>query len=440
MSYQCPKGREVLKPINQQWPNGMRVLTLPQDRFTTAHITVAFSLPLNDATVAANAMVPFLLRRRSAAYPDMSGLNKRLYELYGAQIDGDVLGVGDAQLLVMTAEVIRDRCALDGETPVADTVAVLRELLFRPYLVDGLFDQDDMQSEQRCMIERIRAEINEKRRYARRRCEELLCQGQACAVPLYGTEEQVQALDAETVTNAWQTMLATAPMQVIVQGVDDATGLVQSLADELAAIARTPIEPGANRPVAARELVEETEQMELNQCKLVLGFYSEVAPDDACVPAMRLMNALLGGTAHSLLFRHVREEQSLCYYCASSYDRHKGILMIDSGVEAAMVTKAKEEILRQLTAIQTGDFSDEELDDAKRSTATRFYMNEDGQDYLSGWYLGQTATCGAIQTPTEAADELAPLTKAEVQAAAKRFTLGCVYLLQPTEKEATACV
>lgn len=425
-----------MKPINQERSNGIRVLSLPQDRFTTAHITVAFALPRHADTVAANALVPFMLRRRSAAYPDMTALNRRLYELYGAQIDGDVVGLGDTQLLVMTAEVIRDRVALDGETPVADTAAVLRELLFRPYLIDGVFDAEDLQSEQRCMIERIRAEINEKRRYARRRCEQILCQGSAAAVPIHGTEEQVAALTAETVTAAWKRILSTAPVQVIVQGVEDMEALVQALEAEFAAVGRTP----ANRPVATpvelHDLTEESEEMELNQCKLVLGFVGGVPADDADVPALRLMNALLGGTAHSLLFRHVREEQSLCYYCASSYDRYKSVLMIDSGVETAMVDKAKEEILKQLTAIQNGDFSETELEDTKRSLMTQYGMNEDAQDVLSGWYLGQAMMGYPVESPTAAAEAFAVLTKQDMIRVARRLTLGCVYLLKPNQKEA----
>lgn len=425
-----------MKPRIQQLPGGIQVLCLPQDRFTTAHITVALSMPRRADTAAANALVPFLLRRRSAAYPDMTALNLRLYELYGAHIDGDVAGVGDAQLLVMRVDVIRDRCALDGETPVADTVAVLRELVFRPFLVDDVFDADDLQSEQRCMVERIRAEINEKRRYARRRVEEILCEGGAGAVPLYGTEEQVLSLTAKDVTDAWKTVLSTAPVQIILQGVEDADAVVQSLQAEFDAFGRTPANRPVVQPIPMRDLVEQTEEMELNQCKLVLGLVGNVPADDESIPALRLMNALLGGTAHSLLFRHVREEQSLCYYCASSYDRYRSVLTIDSGVETAMVDKAKEEILKQLTAIQNGEFSETELEDTKRSLATQYGMKEDEQESLSAWYLGQMGVGDALQTPTDTAEELKNITKQDVMAAARRFQLACVYLLKPNQKEA----
>lgn len=47
---------------------------------------------------------------------------------------------------------------------------------------------------------------------------------------------------------------------------------------------------------------------------------------------------------------------SLCYYCSSQYDRHTGIMMVYSGVEAANAQKAKEAILAQMEMMQRGDF------------------------------------------------------------------------------------
>ena len=88
----------------------------------------------------------------------------------------------------------------------------------------------------------------------------------------------------------------------------------------------------------------------------MLGFRAGTAEPDGDVAAARLMNALLGGTPHSLLFRNVREKLSLCYYCASSYDRLKGILLVDSGVDGQNAGRAKEEDVykRQIKAYLGG--------------------------------------------------------------------------------------
>ena len=77
------------------------------------------------------------------------------------------------------------------------------------------------------------------------------------------------------------------------------------------------------------------------------GAFVPASPCPAGMTAMRLMSALFGGTPHSKLFLNVREKLSLCYYCSSSYDRHKGIVMVQSGVEQKNIEKAREEILRQ---------------------------------------------------------------------------------------------
>ena len=105
---------------------------------------------------------------------------------------------------------------------------------------------------------------------------------------------------------------------------------------------------------------------------------------------MRLMNALLGRTPHSLLFRNVREKLSLCYYCASSFDRHKGVLLVDSGVEEA-------------NAVRVAD-----------------------------WYLGQ-ANRETPLSPEDAASEIAAVTAEEVARAAESLRPDTVYLLAGEE-------
>ena len=159
-----------------------------------------------------------------------------------------------------------------------------------------------------------------------------------------------------------------------------------------------------------------------------MGFRAGTAEPDGDVAAARLMNALLGGTPHSLLFRNVREKLSLCYYCASSYDRLKGILLVDSGVDGQNAGRAKEEILRQLDALKTGDFTEEDLESARRSACQAFGSVGDSQGAQASWYLGQCLLPG-VSTPEEASKALAAVTRERVVAAAERVTLESVYLL-----------
>ena len=320
--------------INEVLAEGVRCLSLPDSRFKTSRLTVALLLPLKKETASAGALLPYLLRRSCAAYPDFTALQRRLNELYGASITAEVARIGEAQALVLTAAAIDDRFALAGEPVAESCAALLRQMLFEPVLENGCFRASDVRTEKRCLIERMEAEINDKRWYARRRCEELLCENEAYAVDRYGSPEAAAALTPESLTGTWRRVLAGARVQLILQGGAAAMHAAGPLREALAGVpGRKPLDCPTVTATSYPAVRERVERMEVRGSKLVLGFRAGTAEPDGDVAAARLMNALLGGTPHSLLFRNVREKLSLCYYCASSYDRLKGILLVDSGVD-----------------------------------------------------------------------------------------------------------
>ena len=103
---------------------GARALTLPADRFKTARLTAALLLPLSEKDASARALLPFLLRRGCAAYPDFTSLNRRLNELYGARVSAEVARIGETQALVLTAVSLDDRYALEKEAVTAECAAL----------------------------------------------------------------------------------------------------------------------------------------------------------------------------------------------------------------------------------------------------------------------------------------------------------------------------
>ena len=95
-----------MQPVSFSPAEGIRCLCLQDSRFKTARITTALLLPLREETAAGYAILPFLLRRSCAAYPDFTALNRRLNELYGARVTTDVSRVGEAQALLLTVSCI----------------------------------------------------------------------------------------------------------------------------------------------------------------------------------------------------------------------------------------------------------------------------------------------------------------------------------------------
>ena len=162
-----------------------------------------------------------------------------------------------------------------------------------------------------------------------------------------------------------------------------------------------------------------TEVMDVNQGKLSLGY--RCTTED--VPAMILANLIFGGTSNSKLFLNVREKLSLCYYASSSYARSKNIMTVSSG----------EEIARQLTAVQNGEWEDWEQEGALQAMLSSLTSLPDSQGALENYYLGQIAT-DAGETPEELTAALREVTKERIMAAARSAKLDTVYFLHGKEE------
>lgn len=107
------------------------------------------------------------------------------------------------------------------------------------------------------------------------------------------------------------------------------------------------------------------------------------------------MNALYGGTSTSKLFLNVREKLSLCYFASSMLDKLKGLLVVSSGVEFDKFGVAQEEILAQLEAVRGGQFSDRELEAARRAVSSSLRSALDSQGRLEDHWTTQALSAGA---------------------------------------------
>ncbi len=415
---------------------GIDFLSIPNHQFKTGLLTISLHVPLQKETAAQNAILPQLLTRTCRAYPDMTALNERLAQLYGARLFDNVSRLGENQVLSIGILFLDDRYALD-DTSVSDQCAkLLCDLLFDPALEDGKFRAADVEREKRVLTEVIQSELVDKRTYSKNRCEQIMCEGEAYGVSRYGTVEQVASLTADEITEAWKDALENAYVSVSALGDSQTDSLVQQMKEAFSKWNRKKPQHRMPQVVPApSEPKEVAERLPVQQAKLVLGFRIGIAEPDDQVMAARVMTALFGGTPTSKLFLNVREKLSLCYYCSSRYDRHKGVLLVESGIERPNKEKAQSEILRQLEDLKQGKFTDEELESTILSVQNSFRTVSDSQFGLGNWYESQLFD-RMFQSPEEAAEAAGRVARDQVIAAAKAVTLDTVYLLEGEEAKA----
>ena len=419
-----------------QLSNGVEGVFIKNQRFNTTLISFNFYVPLKKETVADNALLPFIMTSCSKSFPDFSALNFKLAKLYGANLSSSAEKVGDYQLLKIAISVIDDRFSLDNESLCDSAVELLTQLIFEPKVENGAFCEEDLAREKRKAIEHIRGDLAQKRTYAKKRLIEEMYKDEAYGVSKCGTEEQVEKITGESLYAAWVNLLSSAFLRVNVISRAMPQGLFDKISEKFNAIERKDI-PDCTKscPTAPVKKVNTViENMDIAQGKLCMGFSSELYGDDQKTAALTVMCDIFGGGPYSRLFANVREKMSLCYYCASSSVKSKGLITVDSGVEKENATKAEREILNQLDIIKQNLFTDEEFQSSIKSITDSFKSYNDSQGLLDAWYSLKIVK-DKLLSPEEASEMISNVTRNDVVYAARGVKLHTVYKLLPGVKE-----
>lgn len=414
----------------QKLSDGIYFNTINQDKFKTNKISVHFVLPLDKTTATANAVVPFILRKSYKDCPDFTLLNQKLSDLYGAYLDVDIKKLGDNQIINISISTIDDSFSLNNEKLTEQCCEILCNVIFTPDFINGEFKKTDFELEKQYLIDTIESEINDKRIFALKRLEEIMCKNEPSGVSKLGQIEDAKNLNSSTATQAYYNMIENARIEIIFVGVGDSEPCKSIFNNHINKISRNkPHNPTIIINNDVSEIKEVSEQFKVNQAKMVLGFRTGIVPNDDEVYAMRLLVSLYGGTPFSRLFVNVREKLSLCYYCAARFDKSKGIITVDCGVEQQNIQKAKQEILNQLEIIKNGEFEVSEFENAKLSLIDSLKSVTDSPTSIEIWNLTQILF-GTTNSPTDEAEKIQEVTFERIVEVSKKIKLDTVYILE----------
>lgn len=409
--------------------DGVFFNSIKDSRFKTMKISANIIVPLSEKTASSNAMICGVLSRSCKAYPDFTLLSKKLCSLYGANLNSTVRKSGDRQILSLSVTGLDDRYAFAGESVAKELSILLCNVIFKPNLNNNSFIDSEVEQERRQLLDLVDSEYNDKRIYANGQLVKNMCADEVFGLKRYGTVEKIKEVTSASLYATWQNILKTAVFEIMYIGDSAPDKAVEVFTEAFSKINRAPVSLTNKIVRKSDEVKHISEEMELSQSKLVMGFRTDCAVPESDVNATRLMCAILGGTANSKLFCNVREKQSLCYYCASRYDMQKGILTVDSGVEGENIERAEQGILKEVADMQQGEITDFEIDAAKMAVVNSFNSSNDTVSGIEAWYSSQLLN-DEFKSIEELSSEINAITKEEIVKGSQKLTLDTVYVLK----------
>ena len=398
------------------------------DRFKQGCLSLQFIRPMGQEA-SMNALLPAIWLRGTKQHPDLRAITLRLDDLYGASVSALVRRVGDYQTTGLYCGFMEDRFAMDGDEILAPMVSFLRELLFEPVLEDGGFCREFVEGEKKNLISTLETERNDKRAYAAGQLLRNMCREDTFGIPRLGKIDWVKKIDAVSLYQHHQRVLQESAVEIFYVGSQEAGKVARLLQPLFAGMERSW--KATPRQEALRDAggVDKTEKMDTKQSQLCLGFVTPITIGDPRFAAMQVLNNLFGGGMTSKLFMNVREKMSLCYSVGSGYYGTKGIVTVSAGIDARQEAVARQEILAQLGACQTGEITREELAAAKEAVLSGLRGVHDSPGAIEGYY-STGALSGLGMTPEQYRDQIEKVTMEDVVAAAGTLKMHTRYFLE----------
>ncbi len=406
------------------------------DRFKTARLTF-LSVRGADETESPMATLHYgIMRRGSAGYPRLALLNRRLDELYGTTLTIRNYIHGDAHIISFTAEMLADEYRLPRDTTdiLDGVIELLADMILHTLRDgDGLLRADAVEAEKQALCDSLRGMVNDPRTYAADKFRRLMCPREPYGISIGGTPEGVMTVTPADLTAYCDRALSSARCAVFYTGKAPVETVV-SLWDKHFGAWRPAAAPCVQtkpHPIPAEPQYAE-EERPVNQGKLCMGWScgdNENTLDERAVTAMQVCNELFGVMPTSCLFRRVREECGLCYYCESALDMTKGILWVSSGIRSDCREAAEAAVTEVFRALAAGDIDPLDVENAKRSLMESYRQIEDSQGAMEA-FLVRRMLGGNDRTPAECLSDIAAVTVDDVVAAARRFKLDTTYFLR----------
>ena len=412
--------------------NGIKLHTIKTEKFKTNLIAVMLTTKLDRKNVTKNALIPAVLRRGTKFMQTQEEINKKMEDMYGASFDCGLDKTGDNQILKFYMETVNNEfLPQDAENMIKSSIEKIFEIIFNPYLENGVFKKEYVEQEKENIKQIIDGKIDSKARYALDRCIEEMYKNEPFGLYKFGYVEDLKDINEKNLYEYYLELIKTCKIDIYISGIVDENIhniIKQNENIEKLQERKTDFKEFELTKKENEEAKEIQESMEITQGKLIIGLDVNILDKDARYKIM-IYNSLLGGSANSKLFQNVREKASLAYTASSSYYRFKNNIFINSGIDIPNYQKALEIIKKQIEDMKNGDFTDEEIENAKNGIIASIKTIDDEQDTEITYYFGQELS-GTKTRLEEYIENIQKINKADVLEVAKQISINTIYFLK----------
>lgn len=397
----------------------MKIRKIETKRFKTNVYALYLTIPLTKENVTYNALIPTVLKRGCEKYNNQLEISKKLEEMYDATFGIGIAKVGNNEVLKFYIESLNNNYLPNNEDLSKTSIEMLINIVMKPYLINGKFDEDYVSQEKENLKKVIESRKDNKDTYATNRLLEEMFKEEPYGLYKFGNIEEIDNITSEKLYEKYKELIKNAEKHLYIVGDVEKLNIQEYHIDEE--------EIKITKEFPIKEQVEEKivkEQMDITQGKLVIGLNTPNENREI----IALYNTILGKGANSKLFLNVREKEGLAYSAGSTYLKRNNAIIISTGIEVSKYNKAVEVIKKQLKDMQEGNITEKEIKDAKQFiNAGLNLINESSENMIE--YTFDKELYNEEIDIEKYRKSIEKITKEDIVEIAKQINIDTIYFL-----------
>ena len=404
-----------------------RIHTIKTDKFKNCSLEIMFRNELIKEEITANNVLVDTLMHSSKKYPKRRDVSIELENLYSTQIRGIVTRLGNSTMLSFVTDFLNPKYCDEGY--LESVISLPFEMLLNPNVTNKEFDNRSFN----IIKNRIKSDIlslkENASRYAFRRTLQNMDDKSPSSYYMVGYLEDLENITPTSLYDTYNNVLNNYVCDIYVIGNLDMDKVVSIIKDKfkIKTLKEKEIELYVdNKPRKKNLDIIEKGNYEQDSFIMLYNLVNLTKRERDFV--IHIYNIILGnGGLTSKLYKYLREENSLCYVVSSMYQKYDQLMMIYAGIDKKDKNKFIKLVNKALKEMEEGDFTLEDLENAKKAVISSITMSEDSLGGIVNNYLFNDLD--DLPLYDERIKEFKSITKEEVIMIAKKVKLNIIYLL-----------
>jgi len=407
--------------------NSFNLYTIKTDKFKNCHMEVIFRKQVGINNVTRRVFLNDLLAYSSKQYPTKREMNIYLEEIYNAYFSSVTSRSGNVLMSVYSLDFIAPKYT--EEDMLRQSLKLPFEFLFNPNIVDGAFDLGSYNVIKNRLYSEFETMRENAAKFAIRNAIKSMDNDSVSSITMPGIKAELDDITREDLVKEYKDMLESDVCDIFIIGDLDMDSVAEIIKEEclLRSLKRDDVdiyvENKSNKKVS---VIHEKEAF--SQAQLVMIYNLENLTSRERNTVIGVFNSIFGsGSISSKLAQNLREKNSLCYTVSPILQKNDNLLFVYAGIDVKNFEKAVRLVKKSLVEMQQGDFSEEDVEDAKLYLTTVLRLAEDSEYRLVDNYVYNVISDRELIQ--DEMKNLKTVSKMEVIAVAKKLKLNTVYCL-----------